>query len=142
MATQVECEQLEDTVEMINMVMVGILEKLFQDPITVNLSLFKQLKSQKSKMSVNIQILYKGCEYDSVNQMSGGEGDRVSLALAVALNSVTSCPLLLLDECMTAFDPTLKEVAVTMLKGYAAGKIVICVDHGATEGFYDKVLMV
>lgn len=142
-AIQVECQQLEDTVANINYIMEDILNKFFSEPITVTLSLYKELKSKKgqSKNSVNIKILYKGCEYDSVNQMSGGEGDRISLALIIALNQVNPCCFLLLDESMSAFDPHLKEIAISILKSLP-NKLIISIDHGAIEGFYEHVINV
>lgn len=140
-ATKVECQQLENTVANINMIMEDILNKFFPEPITVTLSLYKELKSKKgqTKNSVNIKISYKGCDYDSVNQMSGGEGDRVSLALIIALNQVNPCRLLLLDESMSAFDQNLKEIAIAILKSFP-NKTILCIDHGAVEGFYEHVI--
>ena len=141
-ALEIECIQLEDTVETINIIMNEMLSSFFMDPITVTLKLHKQLKTKnRKKREVNLKILYKGSEYDSVNQLSGGEGDRVSLALILALNNVVSSPLLLLDECMTAFDQTLREMAIQTLKTNIS-KNIICVDHGGVDGFYDNIICI
>lgn len=142
-ALYVECLQLQDTVDTINIIMNDMLSKFFTEPINVTLSLHKELKTQKNtqKREVNLKISYKGCEYDSVNQLSGGEGDRVSLALILALNNVCSSPFLLLDECMTAFDQSLKEMTIHALKNYPY-KNIICVDHSSIEGFYDKTITI
>ena len=139
-AIKVECRQLQETVNSINIAMTNTLSCFFNEPIHVVLKLYKQLKTKKMvKPGVNISIKYKGSEYDSVNQMSGGEGDRVSLALIMALNSISSSPLLLLDECMTSFDKSLKDECVNVLK-MTCEKTIISIDHGGVEGFYDKII--
>ena len=139
-AINIECKQLEDTVNAINITMIDTLSAFFTDPISVTLKLYKNVKTTKSiKPGVNISIKYKGSEYDAVNQMSGGEGDRVSLALIMALNSVSISPFLLLDECMTSFDISLREECIRVLK-MNSDKITICIDHGDIEGFYDRVV--
>lgn len=140
-AINVECKQLQETVDAINIAMIDALGAFFNEPISVTLKLYKEIKSKKNQLKpgVNITIKYKCAEYDSVNQMSGGEGDRVSLALIMALNRVSTSPLLLLDECMTSFDVSLKESCVNVLKTNT-DKTILCVDHGEVEGFYDEVL--
>lgn len=140
-AINVECKQLQETVDAINIAMIDALGAFFNEPISVILKLYKEIKSKKNQLKpgVNITIKYKCAEYDSVNQMSGGEGDRVSLALIMALNRVSTSPLLLLDECMTSFDVSLKESCVNVLKTNT-DKTILCVDHGEVEGFYDEVL--
>jgi DNA repair exonuclease SbcCD ATPase subunit len=140
-AINVECKQLQETVDAINIAMIDALGAFFNEPISVTLKLYKEIKSKKNQLKpgVNITIKYKCAEYDSVNHMSGGEGDRVSLALIMALNRVSTSPLLLLDECMTSFDASLKESCVGVLKTNT-DKTILCVDHGEVEGFYDEVL--
>lgn len=140
-AVQVECRQLEDTIATINNSLADILPRFFDDPITMKLMLHKVLKSKKVKPGLNICIKYKGVEYDNVNQLSGGEGDRISLSLLLALNQVSSSPVILLDECISSLDDTLKEACIEVINGMK-GKAIICVDHGSTEGFYDKVVKI
>jgi exonuclease SbcC len=137
-----QCRQLEDAVNSINIAMLDTLSAFFTEPINVTLKVYKTVKAKKSeKPGVHLSIVYKGCEYDSVSQMSGGEGDRVSLALIVALNSISKSPILLLDECMTSFDVSLREQCVKVL-GRKTDKIIICIDHGDIEGFYTRVINV
>jgi chromosome segregation ATPase len=139
-AIDIECRQLEDTVNTINSAMAESLLSFFNEPISVTLKLYKTLKTKKClKPGVNLSIKYKGTEYDAITQLSGGEGDRISLALIMALNSINSSPFLLLDECMTSFDSHLKEECIKTLKTLT-NKIIICVDHGDIDGFYDKVI--
>jgi len=107
------------------------------------LSLYRDLKSKKgrTKAEVNLTICYKNVEYDNVNQMSGGEGDRVSLAILIALNKVSPSPILLIDEALSSLDQDLKTKAIISLKeNLPPSKTVLCVDHGTVEGYYDHTI--
>lgn len=144
-AIEVECKQLQDTVDTINSGLGDILPLFFNEPITMILQLYKTLKTKKEvKPGLNISIKYKGVEYDNINQLSGGEGDRISLALVLALNSVSNSPIILLDECISSLDGAVKESCVdtmnTLIK--SLGKTIICVDHEGVEGFYDKTITI
>ena len=90
---------------------------------------------------VNSSIKYKGVEYDDIKQLSGGEGDRISLALILSLNQVSSSPIVMLDECISSLDGTLKEACINSMKTLS-GKTIICVDHEGVEGYYDKTIEV
>ena len=141
-AIETECAQLQETVDSINHSIDEILPLFFDDPISLELQLFKTLKTKKDiKPGLSVIIKYKGVEYDNINQLSGGEGDRISLALILALNQVGSSPILLLDECISSLDGSLKETCITAMKSLKS-KTIICVDHEGVEGFYDKVISV
>lgn len=139
-AIEVECKQLQDTVDTINVSIEDMLPLFFNEPIVVLLQLYKTLKTKKeTRPGLNIVIKYKGAEYDNINQLSGGEGDRISLALVLALNAVSNSPLILLDECVSSLDGPLKESCIEAMKTLQ-NKTIICVDHEGTEGFYDKTI--
>ena len=138
-AIQVECRQLEDTVNNINTVLENTLQIFFNEPISMVLQLYKKVKDNV-KPGLNLEICYKGCKYDSVNHLSGGEGDRVSLALVLALNSVSSSNFLMIDEAVASLDGELKENCITGIKSIP-NKTVIVVDHDdGMEGFYDAII--
>ena len=138
-AVEVECKQLEDTVNNINTILETTLPIFFNEPITMRLLLYKQMKN-KIKPGLNLEICYKGCKYDNVSNLSGGEGDRISLGLLLALNAVSNSPILLLDECVSSLDEDLKESCITAIKSIP-GKTVVVVDHDSgLEGFYDSVV--
>jgi len=141
-AADIECKQLQDTVDTINQTLSDILPLFFNEPISLSLQLFKVLKTKKAvKPGLNISIKYKGVEYDNINQLSGGEGDRISLALVLALNQVSNSPVILLDECISSLDGSLKESCIMAMKTFQ-GKTVVCVDHEGVEGYYDKTIQV
>lgn len=141
-AINVECKQLQDTVDTINQALSDILPLFFNEPIDMVLQLYKTLKSKKeTKPGLNIIIKHKGTEYDNINQLSGGEGDRISLALVLALNQVSNSPIIMLDECVSSLDGALKESCIKAMKDMT-GKTIICVDHEGVEGYYDKTILV
>ena len=141
-AVEVECQVLQTTVDSINLVLSDIATRLFDDPITISLSLFKTLKSKdRVKPTVNLSINYRGGEYDNITQLSGGEGDRISLAITIALARLNSSPFLLLDECMASLDADLKECSVDVLRHFLGNtKTIISVLHEGTEGYFDDII--
>lgn len=140
-AIDLQYRLLNDTVNQINRFICDVTQALFSDPITISLSLYRKLKTKKEcKPEVNLTISYKGIEYDSVNQMSGGEGDRVSLALTIALNKLSRSPILMLDEVLSSVDNETKDDSVTCLSTLLSDKYVLSVDHGGTEGVYSSVV--
>ncbi len=138
-AVAVECKQLEDTVNNINTVLENTLQIFFNDPISLTLQLYKKVKDNV-KPGLNIEICYKGCKYDNISYLSGGEGDRISLGLLLALNSVSNSNILLLDEAVASLEGDLKENCIAAIKSIP-NKTVIVVDHDdAMEGFYDCII--
>ena len=58
---------------------------MFED-IHIEIGMFKKLKSKSEiKPQFNMKVMLKGHEYDNLNFLSGGEKDRMSLALMVTL---------------------------------------------------------
>jgi DNA repair exonuclease SbcCD ATPase subunit len=140
-AVEIECKQLEDTVNNINTVLETTLPIFFPDPISLKLLLYKKIKTgDRIKPGLNLEITYKGMKYDNINSLSGGEGDRISLALLLALNSVSNSSIILLDECVSSLDGNLKENCIEAIKSIP-NKTVICIDHDdGMEGFYDSIV--
>jgi len=137
-AQRVEYELLESTVATINLMMDKALSLMFEEPITVTLSLYRQQKNG-IKPVVNLSIEYRGGEYDNINQLSGGEGDRVSLALIIALNHLSGSPLLLLDETLASLDDAYRQAAIKALR-LLEDKVVMVISHEDVEGNYDHTI--
>jgi DNA repair exonuclease SbcCD ATPase subunit len=143
-AIDTECQILQETVDEINSKVSDICVSLFDKDIDVQLNLYKTTKTTKvTKPQINFAINYQQGTYDNINQMSGGEGDRVSLALTLALNSNSGCPLLLLDESIASLNHDLKErVFKTIRHNKTAGTTVFLVVHDGIEGYFDHVVNV
>lgn len=141
-AIDVECSQLQSTVDSINVAMQYVLDMIFSDPITVIIRLYKQLKTNKLiKPNVNFFISYRGVEYDNINVLSGGEGDRISFALTIALNQVSTSPLLMLDESMSSLNADVRESCLKALRDYIGPtKSILNINHEDVEGHYDNVV--
>lgn len=140
-AVEVECKVLEQTVNSINSTINTLAESIFDDPIRVELKLHKEVKSTgKNKPAVNIEIHYKGGVYDSPSEMSGGEKNRISLLLTLALNRLSGSPIIMLDEVFRSLDESTKERCLRALRSAVVGKTVICVDHDGVEGYYEHVI--
>lgn len=137
-----ECNHLQTTVDSINESMNAVLEDIFDKPIKVILQLYKKNKTnEKVKASVNLNIQYDGNEYDSIAKLSGGEKDRVSFALTLALSRINGCPLLFLDETMTSLNDTLRTACIESVKKFLGNsKTILCINHEDVEGNYDNVI--
>lgn len=135
-----ECSILQNTVSCINNILNKVCSQVFQDPIIVELRLYRELKSKKNslKQEVNIIVHYKSANYD-LGQLSGGEMDRISFALTLALSSVSKSNILFLDETMGGLDLNTRQSCLASIKEIL-DKIVVCIDHESIEGNYDQMI--
>jgi len=142
-ATEAERASLQSAVDEINAELNKILTKLFAPmPISVEISTTKQLKSKKDQVSqrFDVKIFYNSSEYGSAKQLSGGEKDRLSLAITLAMSQKFGSPFLFLDETLSSLNPELKSVAVSLLKEFSSGRTIVVVSHDETEGLFDHVI--
>jgi len=143
-ALETECKSLQDVISSINSSIENVCSTLFDKEISIVLSLFKTIKSTKSiKPNVNFQISYKGGVFDNINSLSGGEGDRTSIALTLALYRLTSFPLLMLDETLASLHYDMKEATVETLSNIISqdkNRCVIVVLHDSVNGIFSNVI--
>lgn len=112
-----------------------------EEPIVVSLETFKPTKDKKeSKPQINLQVFYKGVDMDLMS-LSGGERDRVNLAIVLSLNSIFNSPMLLLDECISSLDYNNFNKVIDALQENMRDKLVLLVCHQAEEGQFDDVLV-
>ena len=137
MAKDVECQTLQDTVALINETLERILPLLFEVPLHVSLTLYREKVNKSVTQSVTVNVAMEGVSYD-VDQLSGGERDRIGLALTLAWGQVHATPFLLLDECLSSLDSNRRTHALEAIRGF--GKLVIVIMHEAIEGYYDHVV--
>ena len=139
-AVETECRILQQVVDSINASIEGVCSTLFDRDINITLNLFKTLKTTKNvKPVANFSISYQGGVFDNINQMSGGEGDRASLALTLALSRLSSCPILMLDESLASLDINMKEAAIRTIRENTNNTVLIIM-HDGIEGIFDNVL--
>ncbi len=144
--TDVMNSTLQDLVDNITNTTNTVLEELFDKSISIELKLYREIKSKNiTKPQVNIIIYHNGNIYDNIGPLSGGERDRVSLAMTVALSIIHTSPIVLLDECMAALNPDLREDCIESMKKFLieqGQKTVINVEHAGIDGLYDCVIEV
>lgn len=132
---------LQDLVNSINYHLNMILPSLFHDSISAKLLLQKELKnSDRKRNQVNLSITHNGTQFDTITPLSGGERDRLSLALTLALACSSTSPMLFLDECMASLDAHWREACTRVIRQYAAHKTVVNICHETVEGHHDNVI--
>lgn len=136
-------DTLESYIEKINSTLGSILDMFFEDSIQATLSMNKKLKNKKTVQKVNLAIVYKGDEYDSITQMSRGERIRISLAMMVTINRIAGSRFLLIDEVIANISDQLKEKCISAIRELITeDTLAINILHGANEGDYESVINV
>lgn len=133
-------ETLESLLVQLNSTLNEIMDEFFEHA-SLEIKMFKKVnKVYKPKFSFSIQI--NNINYDNMNLLSGGEKDRVSIALTLALSKHFNFPFIMFDECMSSLDSDLREKCLEIIKKYASEKIILNICHETVEGYYDNVLCV
>lgn len=140
---EVTNQALQELADQISLTTNQIVGELFEEPIYIELKLFRELKSKdKTKSQFNIEVRYKGCTYDNLKRLSGGESNRVSLALTLSLARVSNSPVLFLDECMNNMNGSIRELCIKVIRRYSSHKTIINICHDIVEGFHDNVITI
>lgn len=144
LAQQEICDILDDKITSVNAVIAEICTKVFPEPIGVELAMTKTTKTTKvNKPHVHLKIWYQEGEYDSLSQLSGGEGKRISIAVSLALAQLNNFPMILMDECLNGLDEELKELTLEVFREtIGTSKTVACIMHDGVEGTYDRLLTI
>lgn len=132
---------LEKNIENINNKLNSILISLF-DNLNININLFKEVKSKKDteKPMVNFSIIMDGKEYPNFNYFSGGEKDRISIALTLTFNIILGSKILIFDEVFSSLEESKRIECLKAIKNYSPHKILINICHETVEGYYDKII--
>ncbi len=138
---QVELKVLDQSVCYLNAEMKKYLDIMFPDDlITVEFKTIREnkTKSESKTMACSMSIFFKNHEYSNPNQLSGGEGDRISLAMMLALNTLLGSNIILLDETLNTLDRNTKISIIELLK-QVVGNVKLClvVSHEGVQGVYD-----
>lgn len=139
---QAEILALDSVVKNINEHAKVHLDQIFStDPMMIKVELFKQMKNDL-KCKMNTVIQYAGNEYDSVDQLSGGERQLAEICFLLATNSMINSPLLMIDEGINNLDQSKNDEILEILRQYCHenGKLIIIVSHEATLGIFDKTI--
>lgn len=138
---ELESQAVEDVVTAINNEANKILEFIFENEIRVELRTHYEYKSRDgSKLQINIQVSYHDCDDLGILDLSGGEQDRISMALTLAMAKISNSPFILLDECLSSLDNNIRTKCIKVLKFNFAEKTVINVCHEMINGLFDNIV--
>jgi len=132
---------LNDTVNTISALTRPILNKIFEKSVVLDLKLFKALKGNKKKSNknmVNLDVYFDAQKHEK--RMCGGEIDRISIALLLALNNCSHSPFIIMDEVLATVSSEIAGKCIKQIKKYAHDKYVICIEHNTISGRYDRVI--
>lgn len=136
-----QTQAIESTVESINVAAQEYLNCLFADfPLTAQLRTTKENKDGSVKPKLSLIINYKGVEFNSIDEVSGGEYDRIVLAFQLALNSMYASPFLMIDEGFTGLNSELVDLTVDSLRILSRESLVIVIGHNVNAGMFDEVV--
>jgi DNA repair exonuclease SbcCD ATPase subunit len=137
---------LDETIDIINSILSQIVNVLYDNDTRITLSMFKKLKTRDHvKAEPNIQITQgfgdKAISFSS-DEVSGGEGSRLTLALMLSLSTIGTSPFVFIDEGLSSLNRELREKCLEIVREYTPNKTVINVCHGIVEGFHDLIVEV
>lgn len=137
---QAELLALESTMSSINEHTRVFLDSFFIDyPITAKLQITQKSK-KLNQLKISSYLNYKGNEYDSVHQLSGGELDRCNLASICGINTMLNSPILILDESLASLDADTNTEIINFLKELGQDKLILVCSHEAVRGIFDTVI--
>jgi DNA repair exonuclease SbcCD ATPase subunit len=143
---EVESDVLTGSITLIEEAANEFLENCFDYPVIVKLGTERESKTTKNKKhTFNIAVLSGKNDGPMITRpldgFSGGETDRISLSLSMAITSFSQFPLLMLDECISSLSSDLKDKTIRALRQHAkkTQKIVVLVCHDAVDGLFDHV---
>ena len=126
----------------INKQLNEILDMLFED-INIEISMFREKKGkEKNKPQVNFKIILNGIEYPNFHFFSGGEKDRISIALTLTFNIILDSPIIMFDEVFSSLEESKREESLKIIRKYSKNKILLNICHETIEGYYDQIIKI
>lgn len=134
-----ESYSLEHTLDNINTDLEEFVTRFFGENFSVKLQSFKESKDGDKKPSIEVIIMQDG-EQVPIESLSGGEFDRLSLALFLCFNKTSKSDIILLDECLASLHSELVEDIVELIKVKLSDKLVLFTLHQANTGIFDTII--
>jgi DNA repair exonuclease SbcCD ATPase subunit len=135
---QAERETLSETIQQINHRLLDYTNEFYDDQLTCKIIL-----ETKSKTKLKFRITGNSHEI-SLGNLSGGEQDRLLLALTSTLADITEAPFMILDESISSLDmETTSNVFNAINKlgdDNKQNRLILYIAHQIVEGHYDRVL--
>lgn len=130
--------RLTPVIESINRMANEFIQPLFDEAISLRLSTYRKTQTGQSRQQFKFEIFFREHEFD-VEELSGGQKMRVSIALTLALNQFRTFPVMMFDESLSSLDPEVSRRIVQFISRKTSG-ITLIAAHGVTEGDYDHVV--
>lgn len=134
---------LEQKINEINSLSKRYVDRLFEDDGTV-IALSSVVETQKKEIrsKIGVNIAHKGNKVKSIKELSGGERARACLAFQLGLSDLYHSPFLMIDEGFNGLDLQTKEECLEVLREVSEDKLLMVVEHGAPEAFFDDVIKI
>ena len=147
-AEAVETNLLDKVIIDLNASLEVLAPPLFEEPVTLYVTLTK-LNATQDGVRTSFDVHLIKAENDIVvSEVSGGEGDRISMCLTLALADLPllrGSPFLLFDESLGALDADVRELCMETVRTFAQSrpnKVVAAVEHETSLGWYDTAVHV
>jgi DNA repair exonuclease SbcCD ATPase subunit len=132
-----ESLSLQQTIDRINGDIEEYITAFFDDTCSAHLSAFKETKDKDKKSLIDIEFSRNG-EMVSIDSLSGGEYDRLALALFLSFGSQS--PVMMLDECLASLHSELVEEIIEKIQEKMSHKLVLFTLHQANTGIFDHII--
>jgi translation initiation factor RLI1 len=123
---------LDHTVKQITSIVNTILQKLFRQ------AKYVLRYDDSAKIEAGLEI--EGREDAEPNSISGGEMDRLSIAVTIAFAHYRSSPIIFFDETLAMLDMNRREDVVNAIKEILPDKIVVFVSHDMMIGLLENIV--
>ena len=143
---QEESTCLRAVVDAINLLLEEYVESFFDDNIRLEMVTTKESQNHTStaakgdqRPTLEVKITRDEQEVP-IDTLSGGEYDRVVLALFLCFNRYSNNEFMMLDECLSSIHAEAVEKIVDFIREKNPNKLVIMTLHQANTGFFDHVI--
>jgi DNA repair exonuclease SbcCD ATPase subunit len=137
---QSESMTLEQVISTINLELDVYMQRFFHSSLTMILSSTKTNTDGDKKYIIDVQLYDEENNCITIDNLSGGEYDRCSLALFLTFNKISNSSILLLDECLSSLHMDSVIDIIDTIKETMKDKLVIVTLHQANIGIFDDVI--
>lgn len=132
---------IESMIDQINSNSAVFVNRMFEDDGT-QITILNNKKTQKGddRAKLSLDISHKGAKADKLSSLSGGEKARARLAFQLGLSMLYRAPILLADEGFAGLDEENKTKCLEVLREAASDRLILVIEHGAPESFFDIVV--
>lgn len=134
---------IERTIAAINASAEPYMDKMFpEDGTVIQLKNTSTTSKGEERAKISIDIFHKGRQAKKLANFSGGEKSRSSLAFQLGLSDMYKSPLLLVDEGFAGLGEEDKKACLEVLKDVSGDRLILVIEHGAPESFFDEVVRI